>query len=325
MNPPFSVFWNSERKSPKKGLGWSIKQWRNQCNFPVPSWAPTWCNVLCCSESDWCKLSDLHPIFWSLLSTLLHPVLASSFPLWQDFSKRASFPVACVDWFHKKAASGVVNCWEFEGILRRSKILRIRRKNPRPCRPTLELVERFSWTDTLSLFHLFHDDLKTPFSLFHLFHVDLKTSFSFYHLFRVLQLVPTCAIWLYHLFFDNPLFSDFCWVSQCQSIFRKTLLTENFHQITIMLERANKKKIYVGESKQQENQTCPIGRGQKRPLLVPWHKAYTHDRGLSLYHDTSTIPRWILFLFHLCQLVPLSGSTRPWKFSLIFRSSHSDF
>jgi len=57
---------------------------------------------------------------------------------------------------------------------------------PRPCSSTLGQVERFSWTDPLSLFHLFHDDLKTPFSLFHLFHVDLKTRFSLYHLFHAL-------------------------------------------------------------------------------------------------------------------------------------------
>ena len=43
-----------------------------------------------------------------------------------------------------------------------------------------------------------------------------------------LQLVPTCPIWLYHLSFTNSLFSDFFWVSQRHSIFRKTLLNENF-------------------------------------------------------------------------------------------------
>ena len=67
-------------------------------------------------------------------------------------------------------------------------------------------------------------------------------------------------------------------------------------------------------------QTCSIGsrRGQKRPLLVPWHKSYTHDEGHSLCHGTSSIPRWSLYLFHLCQLVPKSGSTRPWKIVMIF-------
>jgi len=48
----------------------------------------------------------------------------------QDFSKRASFPIVCVEWFYKKDVWGVVKSWEFEGNLRCSKILRIRRKNP---------------------------------------------------------------------------------------------------------------------------------------------------------------------------------------------------
>ena len=62
-------------------------------------------------------------------------------------------------------------------------------------------------------------------------------------------------------------------------------------------------------------QTWLIGtrRGQKRPLRVSWHTSYTHDGGLSVCHGTSSIPRWSLYLFHLCQLVPQSGSTRPWK------------
>ena len=72
----------------------------------------------------------MHPIFCDTLSTLLHSVLASSFPLWQDFSKRASFPIAFEEWLYKKAVWGVVKSWEFEGNLRCSKILRIRRKNP---------------------------------------------------------------------------------------------------------------------------------------------------------------------------------------------------
>ena len=86
---------------------------------------------MCCSESDWSKLCNLHPIFCGpLWSTVLHPVLASSFSSWQDFSKRAGFSILCVDWFYKKAVWGVVKSWEFEGDLRCSKILRIRRKNP---------------------------------------------------------------------------------------------------------------------------------------------------------------------------------------------------
>jgi len=61
---------------------------------------------------------------------------------------------------------------------------------------------------------------------------------------------PTCAIWLYHLFFDNSLFSGFFWISQCHSIFRKTLLTENFLQNTIMFERTNNKKISTKRQRQ---------------------------------------------------------------------------
>ena len=41
-------------------------------------------------------------LFCDTLSTLLHSVLASSFPPRQDFSKRASFPIVCVEWFYKK-------------------------------------------------------------------------------------------------------------------------------------------------------------------------------------------------------------------------------
>ena len=40
MNPPPSVFSNSERKSPQRGLWRSIEPWRYQCSFPAPSWAP---------------------------------------------------------------------------------------------------------------------------------------------------------------------------------------------------------------------------------------------------------------------------------------------
>jgi len=39
-SPP-SVFSSHDRKSPQRGLGRSLKQWRYQCNFPAPSWAPT--------------------------------------------------------------------------------------------------------------------------------------------------------------------------------------------------------------------------------------------------------------------------------------------
>jgi len=81
----------------------------------------------------------------------------------------------------------------------------------RPCSSTLGQVERFCWTDPLSLFHLFHVDLKTPLFLFHLFHVDLEpvTRFYLFHLYHLCQLVPTCAIWLYHLNLCQLLFLRF--------------------------------------------------------------------------------------------------------------------
>ena len=128
MNPPPSVFPNRERKSPQRGLGRSLERWRYSCDFPAPSWAPTCRKSLCCSQSDWSKLYKLYPIFCGPQSTLLHPVLASSFPLWQDFSKRASFPIVCVEWLYKKAVWVSVKSWEFEENLRCSKILGIRRK-----------------------------------------------------------------------------------------------------------------------------------------------------------------------------------------------------
>ena len=60
----------------------------------------------------------------------------------------------------------------------------------------------------------------------------------------LVPLLPTCAIcaiWLCRLVVPleplPTLFSEiFFWVSQCHSIFGKTLLTENFLQNTIMLE-----------------------------------------------------------------------------------------
>ena len=89
-------------------------------------------NLAQCVVLLWIRLIlyDLHPISNGPLSALLHPVLASSYPLWQDFSKRASFLNVCVDWFYETAVWGVVTSWEFEENLRCSKILKIRRKNP---------------------------------------------------------------------------------------------------------------------------------------------------------------------------------------------------
>ena len=64
-------------------------------------------------------------------------------------------------------------------------------------------------------------------------------------------------------------------------------------------------------------QTCSIGsrRGQKRPLLLPWVKSYTHEGGHSLTHGSSSIPRWSLYLCHSCQLDPKTGSTGREKLS----------
>jgi len=67
------------------------------------------------------------PLWYSVRIT--PPCPASSFPLRQDFSKRASFPIVSLEWFYKKDVWCVVKSWEFEGNLRCSKILRIRRKN----------------------------------------------------------------------------------------------------------------------------------------------------------------------------------------------------
>jgi len=77
-----------------------------------------------------CDIYDLHPIFYGSLSTLLYPVLASSYLLWQEISKRASFPIVCVVWFYEKPVWGVVKSCEFEGNLSCSKILRNQRENP---------------------------------------------------------------------------------------------------------------------------------------------------------------------------------------------------
>jgi len=86
--------------------------------------------VLCFSALDWSNLYDLYLIFCGPLFVWLHPVLASSFLLRQDFLNRAIFLILCVGWFYKKAVWSVVKSWEFEGNLRCSKITRIRRKNP---------------------------------------------------------------------------------------------------------------------------------------------------------------------------------------------------
>jgi len=77
------------RRSPGRLLEW----WRYECNFPEPLWAQNQHNALCCLKPDWSKLytSCFRDAFWCPPSTLLHPVLASSFPLDRNFSERGSY------------------------------------------------------------------------------------------------------------------------------------------------------------------------------------------------------------------------------------------
>jgi len=63
-----------------------------------------------------------------------------------------------------------------------------------------------------------------PFLLVPLVPLRSEDTFLFVPLVPRLQLVPTCPIWS----FTNSLFSDFFFVSQCHSIFRKPLLNEKF-------------------------------------------------------------------------------------------------
>jgi len=64
------------------------------------------------------------------------------------------------------------------------------------------------------------------------------------------------------------------------------------------------------------SQTCPTGtgKGQKRPVLVPWtsHIPTLEARPL-LVAGQALWPQWNLFQSNLSQLVPQSGTTRPWK------------
>ena len=75
--------------------------------------------------------------------------------------------------------------------------------------------------------------------------------------------------------------------------------------------------VPVGQADWDKHSLSQMGKGQKRPLLVPWDKSYTHAGGLSLSRDklySSLYPRWSLSQFHVSQLVPQSGSTRPCNF-----------
>jgi len=126
--PPIQFFQIAKGKAPKEAWGGHLSGWGINETFLRPHER----NALCCSESDWSKLCNVHPIFCCPLSTILHPVLASSFPFHCDkISRKGQFFRSFV-WigFYKKDVWGVVKSWEFEGNLSYSKILRIQRKNP---------------------------------------------------------------------------------------------------------------------------------------------------------------------------------------------------
>jgi len=60
----------------------------------------------------------------------------------------------------------------------------------------------------------------------------------------------------------------------------------------------------------------PLGLGEVKINLSLCHgTSHIPPSGHSLCHGTSSIPRRSLYLFHLCQLVTKSGSTRPWNCS----------
>ena len=89
-------------------------------------------SAICCVVLNQIDPSYLNCI-WSFVILCSHySTLSLPLPFRGDkiSRKRASFLIVCVDWFYKQAVWGVVKSWEFEGILRCSKIVRIRRENP---------------------------------------------------------------------------------------------------------------------------------------------------------------------------------------------------
>jgi hypothetical protein len=126
--PPLQFFQTAKGKAPKEAWGGHLSGWGINVTFLRPhernvlccsesDWSKLY-NVhpMCCSESDWSKLYNVHPIFCCPLSTLLHPVLASSFPFHCDkISRKGQFFRSFV-WigFYKKDVWGVVKSWEFE-------------------------------------------------------------------------------------------------------------------------------------------------------------------------------------------------------------------
>jgi len=89
----------------------------------------------------------------------------------------------------------------------------LRKNLSRPCSPTLRQLDWFSWTENcpLSRAHPVPPNLNTPLSQSYSVPPNMETPLSLSHLSHVLQPVPTCPIWLYHLpvSFPNSLFSDF--------------------------------------------------------------------------------------------------------------------
>ena len=123
----------------------------------------------------------------------------------------------------------------------RIRILEISRKFSRHCSPTLGQVDWFSWTETCPLSQPVPPNLKNPLSQSHPVPPNMETPLPLSHLSHVIQPIPTCPIWLYHLSFPNfsQIFLGFLIVIP---FFKKTLLTEKL-QSSIMFEKVNNKQI----------------------------------------------------------------------------------
>ena len=100
-SPPLQFFQTAKGKTPKQAWGGHLRGEGINVTFLQPHIPQD--SAMFCVTLNQIDPYLLHPIFYCPLSTLFHPVLASSYPPRQDFSKRASFPIVCVDWFYKKA------------------------------------------------------------------------------------------------------------------------------------------------------------------------------------------------------------------------------
>jgi len=129
MNPPPSVLQTVKGKAPKEAWGGHLSGEGINVTFLHPH-EPQFSAMRCVT------LNQIDPTYMICVQSfvILCPhyftLSSSSFPPRKYFSKRASFPIVCAEWFYKKAVWDVVKSWEFEGNLRCSKILRIRRENP---------------------------------------------------------------------------------------------------------------------------------------------------------------------------------------------------